>query len=197
MRKIVVLFILLFILIFVCSCGYSSHHGNNYTVINDDIIQQKGFYVSADSSAMMTSVQGTVYVRGNNTEPKNIQVIASIQIDPNDWGGVVFYFTDGWNVSGITSSYPEKDTQAAAKDYVAMWTTADAEAEWNKMVEIGRDRSYVPTGGGTGTIVIDLVLGEKTSQNSKTFRCLVGVGADEKNGVKIAAPDSITVELPL
>jgi hypothetical protein len=189
MRKILAFSILLCILIFVSSCGSN-------IVVNDDIIQLKGFSVSADSSAMMTSAKGTAYVRGKD-KPKSVQIIASIQIDPNDWGGVSFSFTDGWSIVGITSSYPEKDTQTVPTDYVVMWTTVDSEEEWNKLVEIGRDRSYVPTGGGTGTVVIDLLPDKNTSQNNETFRCLVGVGAHEKNGMKIMNPDYITVELPL
>ena len=188
--------ILLGILIVVSSCGYSSQHSNNDIVANDDIIQLKGFSVRADSSSMMTSAKGTVYVRGKD-KPESVQIIAYIQIDPNDWGGVSFSFTDGWSITGITSSYPEKDTHVVPKDFVDRWTTADSEVEWNKFVEIGRDRSYVPTGGGTGTVVIDLLPDENNLQNNTTFRCLVGVGAHEKNGVKIVNPDYITVELPL
>ena len=195
MRKVLAFSILLYILIFVSSCGYSSQNSNNI-VANDDIIQLKGFSVCTDSSSMVTSAEGTVYVRGKD-KPESVQIIAYIQIDPNDWGGVSFNFTDGWSITGITSSYPEKDTHVVPKDFVTRWTTADSEVEWNKFVEIGRDRSYVPTGGGTGTVVIDLVPNKNTSQNIKTFRCLVGVGGHEKNGVKIMNPDYITVELPL
>ena len=69
MRKVLAFSILLYILIFVSSCGYSSQNSNNNIVANDDIIQLKGFSVCADSSSMMTSAEGTVYVRGKD-KPK-------------------------------------------------------------------------------------------------------------------------------
>lgn len=61
-----------------------------------------------------------------------------------------------WDISNITSSYPENNKEKKPEKYVSTWTTADTKKEWNKMIEIGTDHSYIPTGGGKGVVVIEL-----------------------------------------
>ncbi|NIK75520.1 hypothetical protein FHS15_000620 [Paenibacillus castaneae] len=102
---------------------------------------------------MKTAAKGTIFVKGNEGKVEQVQIIASIEIDPNDWGGVAFYIPPKWHISNIMISYPENKTQSKPADYVATWTTADTENEWKAWIEVGRDRSYRPTGGGTGTVV--------------------------------------------
>lgn len=65
------------------------------------------------------------------------------------------------------------------------------------MVEIGTSHNWRPTGGGTGTVVIDLVPDEKNAiQQSETFDITVAVGSDDKNGKRIAQPDHISIKIP-
>ncbi|WP_199615277.1 hypothetical protein [Paenibacillus alkalitolerans] len=65
------------------------------------------------------------------------------------------------------------------------------------MIEVGRDRSYRPTGGGTGTVVIDLVPDKDTKHQPETLKVGVEVGSSEKDGVKIMGTDSIEVPVSL
>lgn len=69
--------------------------------------------------------------------------------------------------------------------------------EYNTMVQVGRDCSYIPTGGGTGTVVLDLVLNKDITPQPETFNIMVAVGSDEKDGVKIEGPDYIEISIPL
>lgn len=176
------------------------HQSNNpadKTTVNEKIIQIKDFSVNSDSTELNTSAKGTMFVKGTEGVPEHIQIIAQIEIDPQDWGGVVFYVPKKWNIANIISSYPEKKAQAIPADYVASWSTASEDYKWQKMVEIGTSHNWRPTGGGTGTVVIDLVPDEKNAiQQSETFDITVAVGSDDKNGKRIAQPDHISIKIP-
>lgn len=65
------------------------------------------------------------------------------------------------------------------------------------MVRVGRGHSYIPTGGGTGTVVIDLVLDKDITLQPDIFNIMVAVGSDEKDGIKIEGPDHISIEIPI
>ncbi|MDQ0116627.1 hypothetical protein J2T15_006109 [Paenibacillus harenae] len=47
-------------------------------------------------------------VKDDPLRPTYIQIVASIEIDPNDWGGVAFYIPD----KNIISRYPEIKAQS-------------------------------------------------------------------------------------
>ncbi len=179
------------------ACGNSNRTEKNNTMVNRNIISERGFSVNSDSTEINTSAKGTVFVKGVKGIPEQIQIISWIEIDSDDWGGVTFYVPNGWSITNITSSYPERKAQAKTSDYVATWTREETEYEYNTMVQVGRDRSYIPTGGGTGTVVLDLVLNKDITPQPETFNIMVAVGSDEKDGVKIEGPDYIEISIPL
>lgn len=161
--------------------------------VNKDVAQTIGFSVHSESTDLNTSARGTIFIGGTGGIPENMRIVSRIVVDPDDWGGVAFYIPVGWHISGITSSYPENDTLEISADYVTTWTTADPEYEWSAMVEVGRDRGYAPTEGGTGTIVIDMVPDRSAIHSSGTFNITVEVGSDERDGVKICGTDWIKI----
>ncbi|GMQ61775.1 hypothetical protein [Vallitalea maricola] len=178
------------------SCG-KSNKASDKIVVNDNIIQTKEFSVNSDSTDLNTSANGTVFIKGSEGIPEGIQIVAHIEVDPDDWGGVVFYIPKKWNIESINSSYPENQDTAKPADYIATFSTGDTERyEWDKFVEVGRDRSHIPTGGGTGTVVIDLIADKDVIQQSEKFNITVAVGSDEKDGTKIMETDSTTIEIP-
>ncbi len=192
-------YILLMINIVLLLVGCNNSGINNEavdTMVNESIVQTSGFSISSDSTEMNTSAKGTVFVKGVDGIVQHIQIIAWIEIDPNDWGGISFYVPDNWHISSIISSYPENEPQKKPEDYISIFTTADSKYKLNKMIEIGKNRDYVPTGGGIGTVAIDLIL-KDGKDKSETFNIVIGVGSDEKDGVKIENPDSISIEIPL
>ncbi|MCD5414455.1 MAG: hypothetical protein LR001_05580 [Clostridiales bacterium] len=71
------------------------------------------------------------------------------------------------------------------------------EREWNKWIEVGRCRRYMPTGGGTGTVVIDLFLDKNATHHPETFNFTVAVGSDERDGIKVIDVDYKTIEIPI
>lgn len=164
--------------------------------VNKKIVQVKNFNVNSDSVEMNTSVKGTVFVSGDDGKVDHIRIVAWIEIDPDDWGGVAFYIPDKWQISNIISSYPENEAQLPA-DYVSTWTTGDTELyEWRRMVEVGRDRSYRSTGGGEGTVVIEIVPDEKADP-PKLINLGVEVGSADNGNYKVMGTDSIEIPIPL
>lgn len=164
-------------------------------LVNEGIVQIKSFEVESVSTDLDTSIIGTIFIREGEDATLQAQIVASIEIDPSDWGGIVLYIEDTWKVINIASSYPENNEGKLPSDYISTWHTVDERTEMNTMIEIGRDRSYIPTGGGIGTVLIDLAYEDKNIPD--TCKIVVGVGSDEKNGTKVAAPDNITIEIPL
>lgn len=197
MRRYIAILVLFCLLIPLSACENSSINGMNDIEINKNIISQRGFNVSTDSTVLDTSAKGTVFIKELEGNPEEAQIVAFIEIDSNDWGGVSFYITSDWSISNITSSYPENESQMIDTDYIATWTTSDPETEWNQRIEIGRDRDYSPTIGGTGTIVIDLFLDKEFAHKAETFNIMVAVGSNEREGVKIVETDSTRISIPL
>ncbi|EHQ35229.1 hypothetical protein [Methanoplanus limicola] len=190
--------IVVLVIIFAAVIYSGIFSGNNsYTaaVENENIILIRGFSVNSESAGINTSAKGTVFIRGSEGVPENVQIVAGVEIDPGDWGGVAFYIPDGWHISGITSSFPENKSGAMPPEYyVSAWTTAGTGYNWSTMVEVGRDRTFTPVGGGTGTVLIDLVPVENSeSVNAKAPGILVSVGSDEKDGINICGTDSIEI----
>lgn len=191
------IFIVAVIAMLLVSCGQNNNASDN-TTVNENIIQTKGFSVNSISTGMNTSANGTVFIRGADGTAEHVQIVALIEIDPNDWAGVTFYISDNWHISSIISSYPENKAQSQpARHYVSTWTSKGSKYELSKLIEVGRDRSYIPTGGGSGCVVIDLYPDKNVIQQSETFNMMVAVGSDERDGIKISQPDFITLEIPI
>jgi hypothetical protein len=194
-----VLVIIIMILITTVNSGCNQELDSPDLVTNEKIIQSKDFYVNSESTELETSVRGTVFLSGEEGIPEHAQIVALIEIDPDDWGGVGIHLSDKWNISSITSSYPEDKREKIPKDYVSVWTT-DEETKhgWNKMIEIGRDSSrWTPTGGGKGVVVIELDINKETISTSDEFSMTVGVGSKEKDGIRSVHPDWKLIEIPI
>ncbi|MDY0387289.1 MAG: hypothetical protein RBT65_09215 [Methanolobus sp.] len=191
-RYILILLLVLFIFSLIF---YENNRINEekYIEVNKNIIAQKSFNVSSESTELDTSAKGTVFIQEN----KKVQIVTSIEIDPDDWGGVSVYIPKSWVVSNIISSYPENEEQSILVDFVTKWSTGSDKYEWDKYVEIGRGRNYKPTGGGSGTVVIDLLPDKKVTPDPETFNIMVAVGSNEKEGVKIVGTDYTEISIPL
>ncbi|GKX29647.1 hypothetical protein SH1V18_21270 [Vallitalea longa] len=190
-------FVIIICILLFSGCYRSSN--SNKVVVNENIIKSVDFSVRTESTNMNTSAKGTIFIRGTEQIPESIQIVTYVDIDPDDWGGVIIYIPKKWNVSSITSSYPENKHEAEAipKDHVAKFNTKSEKYDWYSYIEIGTEYSYIPTGGGTGTVIIELVA-DKDEEISETdkFNITVSVGSNEKDGVKILGTDSTHIEIP-
>jgi len=166
--------------------------------VNKEIAQIRSFSVSSGSTDLNTSATGTVFIKGDGEVPTHAQIVATIDIAPKDWGGVAFYIPKKWYIANITSSYPEsKESSDPANNLFTVTSYQSNSNDWRAWIEVGSDHSYKPKGGGRGTIVIDLVSDQAAIDPSENFHLSVAVGSDEKNGIRIAQPDSVHVSLSL
>ncbi|MBB3113676.1 hypothetical protein FHS18_005789 [Paenibacillus phyllosphaerae] len=164
-------------------------------VMNGNNVRSAGFAVHAASTDLITSAQGTIFVRGDEEVPSHVRIVAMIEIDSRDWGGVAFSIPREWEIATIDSSYPENKPEADPADYVATRSTASEDYERDKWIEVGRER-YHSSGGGVGTIIIDLVPDPDADLAQALGEIAVEVGSAEKDGVKFLGTDYIKVPIP-
>lgn len=197
MRRYIVILVLSFLLISVSACEKSSKDDIKNTEVNKNIVLQRNFNVSSDSTELKTSAEGTIFIKEVEGTPKQIKIVAWIEIDHDDWSGVQVYIPKEWSITNIINSYPGKEDSETSTKSTAIWSTASDKVEWDKYIAIGRSSSFKSTGGGTGTFVIDLALDEEVISKPDLFNIMVAVGADERDGVKISGADSIEISIPL
>jgi hypothetical protein len=190
--------ILLFMFIAIVSVLFLMNINKNEAnepLVNGNIIHVKNFDLNAKSTNLKTMTEGTIFVEGEKEHIDHIKIVAHVEIDPTDWGGVAFYIPDQWSVSSITSSYPEHQSKLKPAEYVSTWTNSSDDSSWRTMIEIGRERDLTANGGGTGTIVIDLSPDKKGVTPSESLKIGIEVGSEEKDGKRIMGTDS--VEIPI
>ncbi|MFB8372863.1 hypothetical protein [Paenibacillus taichungensis] len=188
--------ILLFIFIVIVSILFFLNFNKKETnepVVNGNIIQVKNFDLDARSTNLKTMTEGSIFVEGEKEHIDHIKIVAHVEIDPADWGGVAFYIPDQWSVSSITSSYPESQSGLKPVEYVSTWMNSSDDSSWRTMIEIGRERNYKTNGGGTGTIVIDLIPDKKDKSPSESLKIGIEVGSEEKDGKRVMGTDSVEV----
>ncbi|MBS5783340.1 MAG: hypothetical protein KID04_10725 [Clostridium sp.] len=163
-------------------------------IINQNVIQVKEFEVSTDLHDDNTVAKGNIYVIKNDSRVK-LNIVAAIAIGEHDWGGVFFYFPEGWNIVSALSSFPDGSSNESGYN-AAIWNTPDTESEWKSYVEIGHELSQTPIGGGTGTVSIELISDENNSI-SDGFELLVSVGSELKDGMPIVGTSSTSLQLEI
>jgi hypothetical protein len=174
-------------------------HGEpaNEVISNINYMNSASFHISADSTQLKTSASGTVFVQGEKRKVDHVSIVAAVDVDPDDWGGVAFYIPDHWKVSNVLSSYSENNEQTISSDHVTTWTTASTNSEWKAWIEIGRDRTYKPTGGGSGTVVIDLVYDNAGEPMPDSIEFAIEVGGRTIDGHHETGTDHIRVPVAL
>jgi len=155
---------------------------SDHVAVNDGIVLTKEFSVKSTTPNQNSMAKGTIYVWGDKGMAQRIQIVASYEIDPEDFGGLTIYIPKKWYISNILSSTPE-DQKTSLQPY-ASEGDKNLGDEWRNEVVVGVNPLGKPSGGGTGTILIDLVSDRKAILPSETFNIMVTVGSDTQNGVR-------------
>lgn len=166
---------------------------SDYTVVNDGIVVTKQFSVKSNTAQQNTSATGSIFVWGDKGMATRMRIVASFEIDPKDSGGMTIYIPKKWYITNILSSYPEN--QKTSLQPYASKTDMSLGDEWRNMVQVGVTYQREPAGGGTGTIIIDLVSDSKTILPSENFNVVVAVGSDTTGGVHSIGVDSIQIPI--
>ena len=182
-----VCFVILALMLAVTSCS----HATTRIPQNEGIIGFEEFCVSSESTELETYTKGTMFVSRNEGKSNeyHVQIVAWVEVDPKDWGGINFTIPFGWEVVGITSSY-KGEYKVNPADNISVWSrTYD---HWYQSVVVE------DIGGGRGTLLIEL---DSTSSERNPWpgvlKVRVGVGSDEKDGVRVQYPDWQEIEIPL
>lgn len=183
---LVVVFILsVLVAILLMQMNKTESNEQTAPLVNPNIITSQNFEVSATSNNLTTSAQGTIFVK----DDRSLQIVSSFVIDSNDWGGLAFYIPNGWRISNIFTSYPEQQ-----KDVTPIHIWHSTNGLWDAMIEVGRNREYKATKGGSGTIIIDLTPPSHASSVNEVL-INVEVGSSNEEGVKKMGTDFI--EIPI
>jgi len=164
----------------------------DYVAVNDGVAIAKEFNVKSHIANQNTSVNGTIFVWADKGTAERMRIVASYEIDPKDFGGMTVYIPKKWYITDLSSSYPENENASLTPRASQGDNVID---EWRNRVEVGVDPMGKPTGGGTGTIIIDLVADRKSILPSETYNILVTVGSDMQNGVSSIGVDSIKIPI--
>ena len=196
MKKISLKHLPILIIVFLVSLTALSCHSPIIPTpaSNNDVLSYKEFYLSAENVSLVTKVGGTVYIKGaiEKPEDRRVQISAWMEIDSNDWGGIGFGFPQGWEITGITSDYPQGNPKP--ESYIGTMSRAPGE-EIVTYINIGNTKYGAPeVQGGKGSIIIELAPKEKTQEFPENFQIVIGIGSKYDY---IVHPVHETYEVPL
>jgi len=72
----------------------------DYRPVNEGTVNFKNFCVSSETTKLETITKGTIYAEGgkNNSRSAHMEIVAWIEVDPDDWGWVSFSIPWGWRI---------------------------------------------------------------------------------------------------
>ena len=143
--------LLAFAFLLALACGCARRASEPQAVVTP-LLGSGSFRVEAEE--LGTRAEGSVLVYEKERGVLGIRLAAQITVGPEDWGGAAFSFPAGCRLENVLCSYPEDGT--GAEPPVNVWTTAGENEKYTIVVEIARSREQEPTGGGAGTVVIDV-----------------------------------------
>ena len=161
----------------------------------DDRLGAERFNVWSEEHG--TSASGTIEIYGKDRDTLSIRILADLQIGPEDWGGVAFSLPAGCELKQVSCTYPETDGEPCSDPPVNVWTTASDIEKYTTLIEIGRDRSQIPSGGGEGKVVIEASYPRENGEEAYALPFGVECGAEVKNGYVTMGADycEIIVEI--
>ena len=172
-------------------CGVVSHKG---------YIGLREFSVTSESTGLETYTKGIVYVRKNEGENKgyHAEILAWYEVGVGDWGGVQFTIPCGWEVIDVTSNYYNVN-------HISVWSSpfcdnpeAAQNAQGWQYVGVEGPGNVWGEGPSKGRLVIEL---NSTSSRANPWpgvlKVRIGVGSDERDGLRVSFPDWQDIEVPL
>jgi hypothetical protein len=168
-------------LLLICGMTACSSHRRQDIPENEDVLLTVPFALDASAVGLDTSVQGSAFVMGDEGNPKDrrIMVIATLNIDPSDWGGIEFGIPGDWDILSITSSYP--DGSSSPEDYVsAVRVYDDPTPDVDEGICIGWN-NIAPTsasgGGGFGSLSFEIKPSSVVGDLPEYISMTIGLGS--------------------
>jgi hypothetical protein len=174
-------------LLFIASCDENNQM--EYIEPNRNLISYGDFMVTTDNSDtdINTSTRGTVFIYGDKRVPedRHIRIVAWVDIDIKDFGGI-WFGVKGFKVSEIMSSYPLANNEIIV-----------SHAE-GAQVSIGQHF----LGGGRyercqGTVIIDMDINMSLEEISEYLELGIAAGYEKIDEGMWVPITSDTIMLPL
>jgi hypothetical protein len=196
MRKICLEFLAILIVVFMVSLAALSCHNPIIpsSPVNSDLINYRSFFLSAENIGLDTFTRGTIFVIGDIEKEgeRRVQISAWLEIDSTDWGGVGFYIPQGWDITQITSDYPQENPEP--ETYITTLHT-EADRPFDTGVHVGATKYGAPElQGGKGNLIIELAPESSEQELPENFQTLIGVGSEYDY---VMNPIHETFEVPL
>jgi hypothetical protein len=182
MKKISLKYLPMLVIVFLISLTVLSCHNPiipSYSS-NNDVINYREFYLSAENVSLDTFTRGTIFVRGDIEKPeeRRVQIAAWVEIDTADWGGVSFNIPQGWEVTHIASDYPQGNPKP--ETYTSTLRTESENVKYHRIVEIGCTRhGAAKPQGGKGNLIIELAPESPEQELPENVEILIGVGSKD------------------
>jgi hypothetical protein len=148
--------------------------------VNIDVIAYQEFAIDAKSVGQETSAAGTIFVKGNpdKVNDRSAVITAQVKIDPADWAGIGFSIPQGWEVTAITSDYPQGNL--TPNSYISTLYTGSEVQPYKRIIEIGNTRhgAALPQ-GGTGNVIIELSPDSGNQDLGEYLAISIAVGSTE------------------
>ena len=153
--------------------------------VNENVIAFWGFNLDAASVNLATQTIGAIFAKssGDNKDGRKVVISARLSIDVADWAGVSFSIPAGWEVSSVTTDYPQGSSNP--QNHTTIIYTGSMQEEFQRVVEIGNTKhGAAEPQGGTGSVIIELVP-MPDNKDSDTLEIGIAVGS---SGEDIAGP---------
>jgi hypothetical protein len=153
--------------------------------VNENVIASWGFHLDASSVNLTTRTSGTIFAKssGEKISDRKVVISARVDIDPVDWGGVSFSIPAGWEVSAVTTDYPQGSPDP--QNHTSTIYTGSVQ-EFQRVVEIGNTKhGAAEPQGGTGSVIIELVPMPDNKDIGDSMEIAIALGSAEGN---IAGP---------
>jgi hypothetical protein len=165
-------------------------------VNNLDVISFANFTINTESVGLTTNTKGSVFVSGNLKYPnaRHVTITAWVETDPRDWGGVGLLCPPGWNVTKITSDFPQGIPHP--ESFITIWDKGVEDWHYQRYIIIGGSGHMAPdtiNGSGKGNIVIELDPFTSEPNLPATFDISIGAGS---HGVTVF-PEVTKLQMPL
>jgi hypothetical protein len=166
--------------------------------INIDVLNYSDFYLNTDSVGLDTYTQGTVFIAGDqsDTKARHVQIVAWINVDPLDVGGISFTLPVGWTIKAIVSDFPQGKPDPAK--YMVLFDIVDNN-KYQQFIKIGgsAEPAILP-GGGKGCIRIDIDPMESQAAyiDMNNFELMISAGS-KKEAILTVFPCGTTLQIPL
>ncbi len=195
--KLIIPIFCLTLILFSGLLSACSSSGYVEPLTNRDVINSMDFSLDAAEVGLTTRAEGTVFVCGEVNKPDDItvQVAVFVELDPEDWGGVTLYFSEGWKVTHINNSLVEIN-EPYYSNLASVWVSGEPEHGGRNIAFIGsRSFGENPTNDvRKGILVIDADYVWENKATPEKLTLIIAVGS--KDGY-IQGPVSINLDVSL